>query len=172
MTKNTVIGTLRGSVEFWRDGVRVYPENGKVSCTSVRLPSVFVSSERNEKGEPAHTGYARQYVNASDFVRLTAHADRAGGRDVEVPVVMAGYDVEISSGKNAHEYKTWTVGTSGDTRLIAWPELKFVPSATTVSGLDEATLARFTGGVAGPAGFPEVVPVARANKAANVALMV
>lgn len=164
MEEKVITGVLRGPAKFWREGAMVGPVNGRVECTRVQLPSVFTSDEVNDDGKPVHTGYVRLFVNADEFVRLTSGKDRSTGRDVEVPVAVAGDAVvtETTTRKVSHTYNVWEIGQADGVRLIAWDELKFVPGRTTVS--DDAMVARFTRWRSvGSTGFPEVVPVKRSR---------
>lgn len=164
MEEKVITGVLRGPAVFWREGARVHPVNGRVECTSVQLPSSFTSDEVDDKGKPVHTGYARVFVSADEFVRLTSGKSRSTGRDVEVPIAVAGDAVvtETTTRKVSHTYNVWEIGQADGVRLIAWDELKFVPGRTTVS--DDAVVARFTKWrPVGSTGFPEVVPVKRSR---------
>ena len=164
MEEKVITGVLRGPAKFWRDGAMVSPVNGRVECTRVQLPSAFTSDEVDENGKPVHTGYVRLFMNADEFVRLTSGKDRSTGRDVEIPVAVAGDAIvtETTTQKVAHTYNVWEIGQADGVRLIAWDELKFVPGRTTVT--DGAVVARFTKWRSvGSTGFPEVVPVKRSR---------
>ena len=167
MTKKLTVGLLKGPVEFWCNGTRVQPdEAGRVQCTSVRLPRVFISEETNKEGTPVSTGYAAtRFVDATQFANaISKLKNNNKGVDVEIPVVMEGY-TSVKTGD--HSYKLWSFAVEDGTPLIAWDELKLVPKRTS-EGLSKKILARFTNKTSeGKKGFPTVVPVAWAPRNAN-----
>ena len=166
MTKKLVVGVLRGPVEFWCNGNRTFPENGEVSCTSVRLPQVFISEEMNKNGTPVFTGYAEtKFVDATQFANAISKLNNNEGGDVEIPVVMEGY---TSMTTKNHTYKKWVFAVMNGTPLLAWDEIKIIPKRTS-EGLNEKILARFAEPSKGEKGFPTVVPVAWAPRNANKA---